>query len=110
MDLLTLFTGLTFSPLTLSASYHLGKASIVYLKVRTFKSAIFLLWNSKMIRLAGRMDDWIIVIVGRVKALAFAWGIRSFPLLNNTYHYFLPSSLRQQGAKHMAYSRAKVSK
>ncbi|EHK22093.1 uncharacterized protein TRIVIDRAFT_191731 [Trichoderma virens Gv29-8] len=58
----------------------------------------------------GQMDDWITVILGRVKALAIAWGIRSFPLLNKTYHYFLPASLRQQGAKHMAYSRGKVSK
>lgn len=56
------------------------------------------------------MDDWIVVILGRVKALAIAWGIRSIPLLRKVYHYFLPTSLRQQGVKHMNYARAKVSK
>ncbi|KAH8812380.1 cytochrome P450 [Xylogone sp. PMI_703] len=58
----------------------------------------------------GRLHDWIEVIFSRMKAATVAWAVRSFPLLNQTYHYFLPSSLRRKGMAHMAYAKAKVSK
>lgn len=56
----------------------------------------------------GVMNDWIVVIFNRVKALAFAWSLRSIPLLASTYQYFLPASLRSKGAQHMGYAKEKV--
>jgi len=104
------FPGLTFSHLTSLVTCHLEKVLILYLKVISLSAHLIDCGMLTEFCLTGKFNEWIQTIHGISKALSVAWSIRSFPLFEKTYHYFLPASIRRRGAKHFAYARAKVHK